>query len=249
MILLGFLFVLRLQTSLISLAAFSHVVDTGVTTGIVLQAGESGTKDTLAALNHHKCLIGNPLLLPTILVDICLARSIERSLETKRTLDFIEDETQQHTWAEFVTSSYDTNLNNLTFEELMRHAHGSKIEVAVAQRKARVAWELVSFLRQTYTEIRPSGDFVREDRDIRDWIVINDWINYLNSLAQMEATDADFLMKRAENQISAVKLPAETQTDCSTDYGGAHRSIASHPNKRVWRAGKWQRQRKGTAPR
>ncbi|KAI9782802.1 MAG: hypothetical protein M1839_004553 [Geoglossum umbratile] len=200
---LSFLLMVRLQTSLVSLAAFSHNMRTGVTTGIILQAGEDGTQVITTALAHYRSLIGQPLLLPTILVDIGLAGSIEQSLLTKSTLDYIEDATRQHTFAEFIVSSYETRPTDITFEERMKLAHGSKIEIAVAQRKVRVLLDLVDLLHQTHSECHGSPTLAA-GVPAPGCCEIKDWIDYLGSQTRMEATDADFLMQRAENQISAI---------------------------------------------
>jgi hypothetical protein len=152
---------------------------------------------------HYRAFIGQPLLLPTLLVDISLTRSMKRSLKTKSGLDYIEDATQQHTWAEFIANSYDASPKDITFEELMRLAHGSKIEVAVAQRKARVFLDVIKLLRDTYAECHDtprSGPKCSTPNSQE----IKEWINFLDSKARMESTDADFLMRRAETQISAV---------------------------------------------
>ncbi|KAH0534015.1 hypothetical protein FGG08_007378 [Glutinoglossum americanum] len=216
----SFLLAARLQTSLVSLIAFSHEVDTGVTAGVILQAGEDSTKDILAVLKHYRRLIGDPLLLPTVLVDICLSGSIERSLETKKKLDFIEDQTQQHTWDEFIMASYQPTPDALPFGELMRRAHGSKIEVAVAQRKARVVLDLVGLLHQTYSETRAPGSPTSGDCKIKDWI------SHLESQARMEATDTDFLMQRVDNQTSAVRMPLRIYSISSQQESAASREIA-----------------------
>ncbi|KAI9774103.1 MAG: hypothetical protein M1840_005196 [Geoglossum simile] len=228
---LSFLFLLRMQTSLISLAAFSHSMGTGVTTGVVLQPGSRGAGDITMALAHHRAFIGQPLLLPTILTDIALARSVERSLITRDDLDYIEDATQQHTWTEFIVERYNTGPKDITLEELMRRAHGLKIEVAVAQRKARVIVDLVRLLRETYTESLDSPMSAPRSFTPNSYEIL-EWINNLDSQARMESTDVDFLMRRAETQLSAIYSISSQQDSAANREVALQSQTISEATKR-----------------
>jgi hypothetical protein len=187
---------MRLQSCFSALGAFSHNMDNGITTGIILHEGDEGNNEIQAMLQHHKSLIGQPLLLPTILLNISLNSCIERFLDTRARLDRIEDATQQHTWTEVVTNRYNSNPNDTDIETLMRLAHGCKIEVAVSQRKTKVASSVANLLQQTCTEFH--------DRTPRGY-EIEEWIGYLNSQVRMQVTDMEYITQRMENQISAVR--------------------------------------------
>ncbi|KAI9856592.1 MAG: hypothetical protein M1813_008852 [Trichoglossum hirsutum] len=200
---LGLILMIRLHPSLCSLSALSHDINTGITTGLILQAGDSGTTEIQTMLKHYRSLIGQPLLIPTILLDIGLNNSIDWTIKIKTTLGSIEDHTRQHTFIEVIEDRPDpVGPRDGGIGTLMRLAHGAKIEVAVAQRKIRVILSVLSLLQQLSTDPRylstpPLGS--------AQWSYgMKEWIDHLSSQAEMEATDVSFLVPRAENQISAV---------------------------------------------
>lgn len=195
---LGFLLVIRLQSWILCLVAFSHDMNTHVTTGIILNAVEKDAERIRKTLRRHNSLIGQPLLLPTILLNISVKGSIKGLLITRAKLDSIEDETQQHTWVEVIANRHKDDPEDVGTESLMKVAHGSKIGVAINQRKIKVISSVASLLQQTCTDFH---DGTLEGYEIEEWI------DYLNSQAQMLVTDIEYSWLRIENQISAVRAP------------------------------------------
>ncbi|KAH0562655.1 hypothetical protein GP486_002661 [Trichoglossum hirsutum] len=205
---IGFLLMMRLRTSITTTSALSHDPNTGITTGLIIRIVDDDSREIQAMLQHYRSLIGQPLLLTTILLDIGLYDSVRLSLETKANLAFIELHTGQHTWSRIVADrSSSTSPQDTTVGSLMKLAHGAKIEVAVAQRKSRVILSVSNFLQQLsgdplYLSAPPMSSPQGNQQ-------IKEWIDHLSSQAEMEAADVSFLLPRTENQISAVSQRAD----------------------------------------
>jgi predicted DNA binding CopG/RHH family protein len=174
------------------LAALTH--DKGkITTGLILQAEEEVAGDIKAMLRHHRGLIGEALLLPTIIMDISLDKFADSLLKTKEKIKNIENATKQHTWKETGSDTKSQDKQDFNAVKTMRSAHGLKIEVANAYREIGVVSSLIDLLEQTYK------DDGADDK-------IEQWIKNLKVQVKMVMTDVDYLQRRTENQVAAVRL-------------------------------------------
>ncbi|KAH0553105.1 hypothetical protein GP486_006706 [Trichoglossum hirsutum] len=212
----GLLMMIRLHSSINSISAFSHDVKTGVTTGLILQTGDDEQAKIQDMLQHYEPFVGQPLLLPAILLDIGLHKAMDYSLGTKSKLNNIEVNTRQHPWGEVITDyTRPIDPQDMSIETLMRLAHGAKVEVALSERKIRVISSISSLLQRLSVDPRYLSTIPSQRNH-----EFKEWIDHLSSLVEMEATDVSFLMPRAENQISAL-YSVSTQQD-----GAATREVA-----------------------
>ncbi|KAL9124758.1 MAG: hypothetical protein Q9217_005942 [Psora testacea] len=171
--------------------AYSYNVDTRITTGIILDSDEAEMIAIKDNILNHKASAGHELLLRTVITEISLKASGEGLLEVKQDVMDIEHSTGQHTWY-----NYDARDEKPKADvELSRAAHGLRIQIATVHRKIEVVLIWIELLQESLT---------KDGENSSDRESMLEWIQNINTQAKMAKLDAEWVAKRAENQVGAI---------------------------------------------
>lgn len=188
----GFLGLIRLQNDTAVFVAYSYNVTTRTTTGLLLQTDEAEMTVIKNIILNHPGSMGHEFLLRIVLTEISLVACGDHSTDVKQDVMDIEHSTGQHTWHNYTARDEIPKTDG----ELSRATHGLRIQVATIHRKIEVVW---IWIEQLIESLARDGDTAVE----RDPTL--EWVQNMKTQAKMARIDADFIAKRAENQVGAVR--------------------------------------------
>lgn len=171
--------------------AYSYDVNTGTTTGLVLQADEFEVKTIKEHIFYHKAYIGHQLLLRAVITDMSLILCVEHLADAKQDVMDIEHSTGQHIWDNYNARDEKPKPD----VELSRVAHGTKIQVAVVCRRIEAVTVWIDLLLEGLIQDREDSARTRS---------MLQWARNMKTRAQMAKFDVDLIAKRADNQVGAV---------------------------------------------
>ena len=181
----------RLDNDTALITALSYNNQTNVTTGIIFQADEGEMAAIRSQLLHRVPSMSHELLTRAIILELSLQACQDHLWDAKLDLMDIEHNTGQHTFDQYISRDEKPKSD----EEVSRLAHGSRIVVGVAMRRVEVILIAVDTLLD---RLRAKG------KDDPTGGKILEWIENMKTHARMVKLDAEFLEKRAENQVGAV---------------------------------------------
>lgn len=187
----GFLGLIRLHKDTAVLVAYSYDVNTDTTTGIIFQADENEVKAIKERIIYHKASKGHRLLLRIILVEMSLQATREHLTEIKQDVMDIEHNTGQHSWDNYKPRDDKPKSDPV----LSREVHGLRIQIAVASRRVEVVSIWVAALLESLTG---------EQGNSAGKVSMLEWTRNLKTQVTMAKLDAEYIGKRAENQVGAV---------------------------------------------
>ena len=171
--------------------AYSYDANTGITTGLILQADEFEVKAIKERILYHESSIGHPLLFRTIITDMSLLLCIEHLADVKQDVMDIEHSTGQHIWDNYNARDEKPKPD----VELSRVAHGVRIQVAVVCRRIEAVTVWIELVLELLTQDQTDSARARS---------MLQWARNMKTQAKMAKFDVDLIAKRAENQVGAV---------------------------------------------
>ncbi|MCJ1403426.1 hypothetical protein MMC11_006649 [Xylographa trunciseda] len=187
----SFLELIRLQNPTATITAHSYNANTCTTTGIILQTDDGEAEAIKERIIFHKASLGCQLLLQTILVNISLVGCADYLWDLKQDVLDIEHNTGQHTWDSYKARDEKPKPDL----ELSRKVHGLRIEIPDLYRRVNVAAIWIELLLESLTQ--DQGGFATKGLMVQ-------WLENMKTQAKMAKLDAEFITKRADNQVGAV---------------------------------------------
>ena len=155
-------------------------------------------------LVYHKASTSHKLLLRTIITELSLLTCVDHLWEAKLDIMDIEHNTGQHTWNNYRPRDEKPKSD----VELSRVSHGLRIQVAVACRRVEVVSIWIDLLLESLR---------KEQTSDTEGTTISQWLQNMSAKAKMAKLDADYLSRRADNQVGAVSN-ADTFPLCIFSY-------------------------------
>ncbi|EAW16773.1 uncharacterized protein NFIA_001200 [Aspergillus fischeri NRRL 181] len=189
---------IRLSTSFASVFAINHEFNSKTTSILGLRTSP-GDRDIIQKVQEsYKDMIGQPLFVPTVLLEASLAANRRYVEKVRRELGTIERATGYHGWLE-IPGTEALTLNN----ELSKMAHATKQQVSISLRRLSFLQCYLKSIQETHDQLGHtiSSSFTQAARSINQY---EQWLhNIVLLLAQREA-DLAYYERRAENQITVI---------------------------------------------
>jgi hypothetical protein len=198
---------IRLSTSFASVFAINHEFTSNTTLILGLRTSPYDHNIIKKAQESREDMIGQPLFVPTVLLELSLAANLGYVEKIRHELRIIERATGYHGWLE-IPGTEALTLNN----ELSKLAHATKQQVSISLRRLRFLQCYLKSIQETHNQLgHPiSSSFAPAAGSIDQY---KQWLhNIVLLLAQREA-DLAYYERRAEIQIAAVSY-AKTNWNC-----------------------------------
>ncbi|GIC86105.1 uncharacterized protein Aud_002468 [Aspergillus udagawae] len=198
---------IRLSTSFASVFAINHEFTSSTTLILGLRTSPDDHAIIKKAQESHNDMIGQPLFVPTVLLELSLAANLGYVEKIRQELKIIERATGYHGWLE-IPGTEALTLNN----ELSKRAHATKQQVSISLRRLSFLQCYLKSIQETYGQLgHPiSSSFTLAAGSIDQY---EQWLhNIVLLLAQREA-DLAYYARRAEIQIAAVSY-GKTNWNC-----------------------------------
>lgn len=193
---------MRLLTSDAIFVAYNFHESTRTTTGIILRACQKEKDDIERSLVYHRLLIGQEMLVATLVTEISMHGGVEDLAFVKQAVLAVERLTNQHKWKE-----QSSVVNRITDEELSISAHGLTIDIAIAYRKNAVLSLWTGLLLESIKKAHLALVQLPGTVDLQESHSMMQWTEYLDTQVKMQKLDVEFLGRRAANQTAAVSFP------------------------------------------
>ncbi|KAI9373405.1 hypothetical protein BJX61DRAFT_541760 [Aspergillus egyptiacus] len=189
---------IRLSGSFASIIAINHNLLTNCT--IVLGLRVSPYDQTLIqqALNQHQAMIGHPLLVPTILIEISLGTNMLFMQRIRHELSVVEKATGQHGWLQIPAADAPAHDS-----ELSRLGHAAKIHVSLSYRRIEAIKCYLDLIQDSYTHI--------EHLISRSLVIpasakiqYKQWMGNLVLALSFRQVDLKYNERRVDNQLTAI---------------------------------------------
>lgn len=155
---------------------------------------------------RHKEFLGHALLVPTILIEISLSTNMLFMQKVRQELSAVEKATGQHGWLEVPATDAPAHDS-----ELSRLGHTVKLHISLSYRRIDSIGVYLDLIKQTLGDVCIGrsilGTFV-VTHSPRDKYV--QWIGNLETALKFRLVDTKYNERRADNQITAVRVPIFT---------------------------------------
>ncbi|GFF68191.1 conserved hypothetical protein [Aspergillus lentulus] len=189
---------IRLTTSFASIFAINHEFNSKTSLILGLRTSPGDQVIMKKAQESHKDMIGQPLFVPTVLLEASLAANLRYVEKIRRELGTIERATGYHGWLE-IPGTEALTLN----DELSKLAHTTKQQVSISLRRLSFLQCYLKSIQETRNQLGHtiSRSFTQVARSINQY---EQWLHNIVLLLAQRETDLAYYEQRAENQITVI---------------------------------------------
>ncbi|GFF62757.1 hypothetical protein IFM61392_05335 [Aspergillus lentulus] len=189
---------IRLTTSFASIFAINHEFNSKTSLILGLRTSPGDQVIMKKAQESHKDMIGQPLFVPTVLLEASLAANLRYVEKIRRELGTIERATGYHGWLE-IPGTEALTLN----DELSKLAHTTKQQVSISLRRLSFLQCYLKSIQETRNQLGHtiSRSFTQVARSINQY---EQWLHNIVLLLAQRETDLAYYEQRAENQITVL---------------------------------------------
>ncbi|KAF4156659.1 hypothetical protein CNMCM6069_006557 [Aspergillus lentulus] len=189
---------IRLTTSFASIFAINHEFNSKTSLILGLRTSPGDQVIIRKAQESHKDMIGQPLFVPTVLLEASLAANLRYVEKIRRELGTIERATGYHGWLE-IPGTEALTLN----DELSKLAHTTKQQVSISLRRLSFLQCYLKSIQETRNQLGHtiSRSFTQVARSINQY---EQWLHNIVLLLAQRETDLAYYEQRAENQITVL---------------------------------------------
>ncbi|KAL2787905.1 hypothetical protein BJX66DRAFT_327503 [Aspergillus keveii] len=174
-----FTITMRLSGSFASMISINHCLKSNTSTILALRVSPHDQCRLQQTLEPHSNLIGHPLLIPTLLIELSLATNMLFMQKIRHELSVVEKATGQHAWLQIPAADAPAHDS-----ELSRLGHAAKLDILVSYRRIEAL------------------DCLLEGRGLRD--AHSQWVGDLQQLLKFRLVDLKYSERRADNQLTAI---------------------------------------------
>ncbi|KAL2819089.1 hypothetical protein BDW59DRAFT_181766 [Aspergillus cavernicola] len=189
---------IRLSGSFASVIALNHNFSNNSTVVLALRVSPYDQSLLQQAVQRNQDLVGHPLLILTVLVDISLATNMMFMQKIRHELSIVEKATGQHAWLQI--PAVDAPAHD---SELSRLGHVAKIHISLSHRRIESIQGYLELINQTFKDFEPqiSSSFICTKGPKDQY---RQWIGNLELLLKFRQIDLKYNERRADNQITAI---------------------------------------------
>ncbi|KKK21525.1 hypothetical protein ARAM_005041 [Aspergillus rambellii] len=189
---------IRLSGSFASVIAINHDFRKKCTVVLALRVSPYDQTLLQKALESHQDLVGHPLLIPTMVVEISLATNMLYMQKIRHELSVIEKATGQHAWLQIPAADAPAHDS-----ELSRLGHAVKIHISLSRRRLDSIKCWLELIKKSLKDLEQpiSNSFVRTAGPKHEY---EQWMGNVELLVQFRQVDLCYSDRRADNQVTAI---------------------------------------------
>ncbi|KAL3443241.1 hypothetical protein BJX65DRAFT_320910 [Aspergillus insuetus] len=195
-----FTITMRLSGSFASIISINHCLKSNTSAILALRVSPHDQRRLQQTLEPHSNLIGHPLLIPTLLIELSLATNMLFMQKIRHELSVVEKATGQHAWLQIPAADAPAHDS-----ELSRLGHAAKIDVLVSYRRIEALdcfLELVKDSARSFESEIAKVLVGARGRGSKD--AYSQWVGDLEQLLKFRKVDLKYSERRADNQLTAI---------------------------------------------
>ncbi|KAF9894150.1 hypothetical protein FE257_009123 [Aspergillus nanangensis] len=195
---INFVVSIRLSGSFASVVAIKHDLSHQITTVLALRVSPYEQERIAQTLQAQSHLIGHPLLVLTMLVEISLATNLRYLQKIRHELSVIEKATGQHGWLQIPATEAPAHDS-----ELSRLGHAAKIHVSLSRRRVDSIRCVLGIAQKAWGEfgVQIASSFL-SSVGAKD--AYQQWLANIALQLDFRQVDMQYSQLRVDNQITAI---------------------------------------------